>query len=158
MNSKYRDIKIAYLGTPYTHPDLRVREKRTVLADQIAAELMMRGLAVFSPITHGHEVTDHLSETHRISHNFWMEQCLPMVRRSDIFIILPQSGWRESRGLKDEIDCCREYGVPIFVYQDPADIELELLDEEELEFMNWKVIPDNVLDLTNFLDQPTGKL
>ena len=49
-----------YLACPYTHPDEVTRNTRVELASIIAAKLMCEGHVVFSPITHGHYVADHL--------------------------------------------------------------------------------------------------
>lgn len=155
---KYPELKVAYLGTCYTHPDSEERMQRTHNADMVAAELMARGLVVFSPISHGHRVAQTLSEHLVNSHAFWMAQCLPMVRRSDIFVVLPQHGWRTSKGLAEEIQCCVEYGIPIFVYQDSSDKSIEILDQEELEILNYRLLPDDWYNLTTFLNQPTSKL
>ena len=61
-----------YLACPYTHPDEVTRNTRVEFASIIAAKLMCEGHVVFSPITHGHHIADHLPPAKLHSHEFWM--------------------------------------------------------------------------------------
>jgi len=45
-----------YLATPYSHDDPEVMEERFALVTATAAQLMLAGYVVYSPITHGHAV------------------------------------------------------------------------------------------------------
>ena len=53
-----------YLAAPYSDPDSQVRKMRFSRVTEVAAELMNRGLAVFSPVTMGHIVSPR-SPAHR---------------------------------------------------------------------------------------------
>jgi hypothetical protein len=48
--------KIIYLGSPYTHPDPKVREERFEKATRAAAHLVEKGHIVYSPITMTHPI------------------------------------------------------------------------------------------------------
>ena len=104
-----------YLASPYSSPDEVTRNDRVELASSIAARLMEEGYVVFSPITHGHSVADHLHHRNAHSHEFWMGQCLPMLEASDCMMILPIDGWRESRGIAEELAFARSNDIPIFI-------------------------------------------
>ena len=130
-------MKKIYLASPYTSPDPIVRNSRVELASIIAARLMEQGYVVFSPITHGHRVADHLHHRNAHSHEFWMAQCLPMLEASDCMMILPIDGWRESRGIAEELAFARSNDIPIFFWQS-ADPVFEILDDEELSICNYK--------------------
>ena len=130
-------MKKLYLASPYTSPDPIVRNSRVELASIIAARLMEQGYVVFSPITHSHRVADHLHHRNARSHEFWMAQCLPMLEASDCMMILPIDGWRESRGIAEELAFARSNDIPIFFWQS-ADPVFEILDDEELSICNYK--------------------
>ena len=130
-------MKKIYLASPYTSPDPIVRNSRVELASIIAARLMEQGYVVFSPITHSHRVADHLHHRNARSHEFWMAQCLPMLEASDCMMILPIDGWRESRGIAEELAFARSNDIPIFFWQS-ADPVFEILDDEELSICNYK--------------------
>ena len=130
-------MKKLYLASPYTSPDPIVRNSRVELASIIAARLMEQGYVVFSPITHSHRVADHLHHRNARSHEFWMAQCLPMLEALDCMMILPMEGWRESRGIAEELAFARSNDIPIFFWQS-ADPVFEILDDEELSICNYK--------------------
>lgn len=130
-------MKKIYLAAPYTSPDPIVRNSRVELASMIAARLMEQGYGVFSPITHGHRVADHLHHDNLHSHEFWMRQCLPMLKASELLVVLPMEGWRESRGIAEELAFARSNDIPIFIWQS-ADPVFEILDDEELSICNYK--------------------
>ena len=97
--------KIIYLACPYTHPDPVIRNDRAELASLAAANIM-EGFkhAVYSPITHGHRVHEHLQR--KGDHAFWMNQCLPILHRCEELWLLPLEGWDKSRGVEDELKFC----------------------------------------------------
>ena len=106
--------KLIYLAAPYTDPDASVSALRAEQASYAAAMLMSRyGFAVFSPITHGHAVVDHLPLEKAISHDFWMGQCIPVLDRCDELHILRLPGWDRSRGVKYEWDFAVRVHKPI---------------------------------------------
>jgi len=121
-----------YLASPYSSPNSTARNSRVEIASIIAARLMEQGYVVFSPITHGHAVADHLHNKNAHSHEFWMAQCLPMLEACDWLIVLPMDGWRESRGIAAEMEFAKTKGIPTFIWQATAP-EFELLDDEEIE-------------------------
>ena len=130
----------------YTHPDEVTRNTRVELASIIAAKLMCEGHVVFSPITHGHQVADHLPPAKLHSHEFWMAQCLPMLEDCDWMMVVPLHGWRESRGVAEEMAFAKVNRIPTFLWQ-TADPRFELLDDEEIEICQYSIFrPTNLID------------
>lgn len=121
---------LVYLAAPYTDPDPVLRKSRVELANIAAAKLMQEGLVVFSPITHGHSIADHLPPSVLCDHDFWMRQCLPMVERADLLVILPLYDWQHSAGIAKEIFHARKHNVKTFMWNgwlDGADAVLNYL-------------------------------
>lgn len=102
-----------YLACPYTSPDPEVRQTRVEVASVVAAGLAIAGKAVYSPITHGHPMSQHLPGGLLKDHDFWMGQCLPILAAADELWLLPMEGWTESRGVLEEIQFAREHSIPI---------------------------------------------
>jgi len=131
-------VKILYLASPYTSPEPTVRGDRVELASIAAAQLMMQGHCVFSPITHGHHVAAHLTVS--TDHEFWMAQCIPILQLCDALMLLPQEGWRQSRGVAEELAFARVNNIPVYIIQDlPWGFghRLETLPDTELTANGW---------------------
>lgn len=90
-----------YLAGPYSHEDPKVREQRFEALTKRAAELMIDGFTVFSPITHGHAI----AERHDLPLEFewWQNQCLDMLSRATSMVVLRLDGYAESKGVAAEI-------------------------------------------------------
>lgn len=103
--------KIIYLAAPYSHEDPTIRNDRAELASLAAANIM-EGFrhAVYSPITHGHRVHEHLRR--KGDHAFWMNQCLPILHRCEELWLLPLEGWDKSRGVDEELKFCWFNRIP----------------------------------------------
>jgi hypothetical protein len=105
---------IVYLASPYSaqpHRDLA-----DAMACEAAGALMLAGLVVFSPIAHGCAIqrqTPAIRETWR--HGDWMAQCLPVLRLCDALVVLTAPGWRDSRGVAEEIQAAHDHGQPVIM-------------------------------------------
>lgn len=138
---KRKPAGYVYLACPYTSPDPAVQAERVELASIVAARIMLNGFAVYSPITHGHVIAQHLPRSAETGHAFWMDQCLPLVAKADALIVLPMAGWRKSRGVDDELAFAAAQGIRIGMVQSIAypwqdqldkvlDVELKLFGAE----------------------------
>lgn len=103
-------MSYVYLASPYTHPDPAVVEWRVHATRRATALLMMRGLVVFSPIAHTHDLVQFIG---RQSHEFWMAQDIPMLRKAERLMVLCIDGWAESRGVMEEIELAQAAGIPV---------------------------------------------
>src|SRR3990167_9042060 len=92
---------LVYLCSPYTHHDPAVREERYRAAVKKAAELMMAGEHVFSPIAHTHEIGLVLDKP--VDHEFWMRQDKAILRHCSVVKVLMIEGWSESAGISEEV-------------------------------------------------------
>lgn len=102
----------SYLASPYSHPDPKVKEERFIAACKVSAELMLRGKRVFSPIAHSHSIEVHGMEEVKDG-TFWMQQDGPLLYHAAEMIVLMLNGWKESKGVQEEIRICTLINKPI---------------------------------------------
>jgi hypothetical protein len=118
-----------YLAAPYTHPDIVVCNERARYASMACGRLMQKGYSVYSPITHGHALLDHIPARLSQSHAFWMKQCFAMLKHCAVLIVLPIAGWRESRGIEMEMLLAQSLHIPIMMAQDRWMIDKGLMED-----------------------------
>lgn len=109
-------MNLTYLACPYTHQDPKVRDFRRDAADKYAAILAAHHreeFAVFSPISQGPRLEPYLARHLATDHRFWMKQCIGILRHASLMIVLPLHGWRESRGVQEELEFCENNGIPV---------------------------------------------
>lgn len=130
---------ICYLAGPYTSSSEAVRTIREHALTMAAARLMDEGRVVFSPVTHGHQISYHLSTPD--DHDFWMRQCLPLLHAAQELIVLPLAGWQASKGLQAELAFFTEQKRPISVIQwTDFPYYLDPIGDACGHHSNWKVI------------------
>lgn len=136
---------LIYLAQPYTHPDELVRQTRHAAARATAARMMDTGKTVFSPIVHGVGLEQRLAPRNRTNHEFWMRQCLAILRRCEAMYVLPLVGWRDSRGLAEELTLCSMAQIPVTFLADYPGFrhgiwaDLDIPDEAAREARNWEI-------------------
>lgn len=99
-----------YLASPYSHPDVRVRERRFREACSATARLVAAGLNVFSPIVHSHSIAHYGLPS---SWEFWSRIDREFLSRCDVMAVLMLPGWRESVGVQAEIQFAANLGLPV---------------------------------------------
>jgi len=92
--------ELTYLASPYTHPDILVRQIRFEQVTCKAAQLFFAGHFVFSPIAHGHPLTKYDTPS---DWEFWKLYCIKMLQLCDTMTVLMLDGWKESKGVVAEI-------------------------------------------------------
>lgn len=108
-----------YLASPYTHADNVTRSQRFTAAGRAAAYIARMGHVVFSPIVHGWNLETHGLWGVEFSHKFWMRQCAPLLHNSKTMVLLPLQGWKDSKGVAEEIEYCHMTKKQIIEF--PAD-------------------------------------
>jgi hypothetical protein len=103
---------IWYLASPHAHADPVVRRAREVLAARAAAQLMLEGVLVFSPIAHGAQIDQ--EGVAAIPYETWMELDLAVLGSDAVvgLIVLMLPGWETSVGVRREIKKAGERGIP----------------------------------------------
>jgi nucleoside 2-deoxyribosyltransferase len=103
-----------YLAIPYSfNPAYSFR-----IANKVAAKLMSEGHVVFSPISHSHNIADHLPDKLRTDSKWWMEQDLPMIDWCDEVhaVCIGENGSEliaESKGVVEEIEYANKLRKPV---------------------------------------------
>jgi hypothetical protein len=100
---------INYLACPYTHAEEHMHQQRYEQVTAVAAELMRRGHVIYSPITSMH----YLARKLKANEIDWLQHDLAILARCDKLIVLQLDGWRDSVGLKREIEFATEKNIPI---------------------------------------------
>lgn len=101
-----------YLASPYSHDDEKIRESRFDAACKKAAEIMMQGHNVFSPIAHSHHISLHAGNS--FDHEFWLSQDMSFLEHwADEMWILTLPEWSKSKGIAKEILFAQSIGISI---------------------------------------------
>jgi nucleoside 2-deoxyribosyltransferase len=99
-----------YLASPYSDPDIKVRERRFDAVCQAAAYLIRSGKSVYSPIAHTHPICRYgLPGDWR----FWQPHDRQYIEMCDEMAVFMLEGWEESEGIQAEIAIARELGKPV---------------------------------------------
>ena len=117
--SKSSSVKInVYLACPYTHKTEEVMLRRYEQVTAKAAELMIAGYCVFSPISHSHPIARAMPAGYIKDFGFWMYQDLDYIKRgADELWVFALDGWSISKGVLHEITTALEAGVSVKILQ-----------------------------------------
>ena len=108
-------MKKIYLAIPYSHQDPKVREERFELVNKMAARLIEEGYNVLSPISHSHPISLDMDNSNKSE--FWCNLSLEWLVYCDEMHVCCIDGWKESKGVKREIEFAKENNIPI-IYLD----------------------------------------
>lgn len=123
--------ELYYLAGPYSGKE----HQRYMEICLIAARLMFhRGIIVYSPIAHSHQMAQSLSVlgTDWLS---WKQHNDAMMSRCDSLIVAHMDGWDKSKGVGYEIHWFERHGRPIFDLE-PTSLELTKRDRNNPVFQS----------------------
>ncbi|MEX0718072.1 MAG: DUF1937 family protein [Planctomycetaceae bacterium] len=106
-----------YLAAPYSDSDPSVREQRFDAVCRAVAALKRSGIAVFAPIIHGRPLVAHGLPT---DWSCWESFDREFLAGCDELVVLMLDGWRNSRGVREEIRMAGDLGKAVR-FLDPAD-------------------------------------
>ena len=109
--------KIAYLAVPYSSDNWNIKEERFQKVNKVAANLINKGEIIFSPISHTHPI----AKAGKLSGNweYWVEFDRTYLECCYKLYVLMLDGWKESKGVKAEIEIAEELDL-------------------EIEYLNWE--------------------
>lgn len=99
-----------YLASPYSHSNQDIRNMRYYDACYATAALMDQGKFVFSPIVNSHPLTNFGLPD---GWDYWQQFDATMIGKCDELIVLKLEGWKQSRGIKNELKIAKFLGKPI---------------------------------------------
>lgn len=112
-----------YIASPYWHEDYQVRLRRVEQTLLITRSLLRRKMPVFSPIIHGHTLSEvglslataksTILPDIGFSHEDWIAVDFQYLRCCSSMIVLEIDGWRESRGVTMERNFCGQNSIPV---------------------------------------------
>jgi len=110
-DNKNNTVEVSYLAVPYSHPDPAVVQSRVDAIDELASVLISKGHFIFSPISmcHGMAMKYGLPG----DWEFWRKYNTEMMGRCQKLVVLCIDGWKESVGVKAEIEIATEMGLPV---------------------------------------------
>ncbi|MEZ0212408.1 MAG: DUF1937 family protein [Xanthobacteraceae bacterium] len=108
-----------YVATPYTRYEHGLPAAAYDAACATAA-LMRHGISAFSPIAHGHHVSE-AGRLEKLDVGFWERMDAPMVAAAAACVVVKMPGWQTSAGVAHEIDAFRLARKPVF-YMAPGEL------------------------------------
>ena len=109
LSKKSGGTPLVYLAAPYAHADAEVRDVRTRHATDCSAWLMAHGISVFSPLTHGHPISE---ISHIDSYDGWAGVNERLLAACDAVLVLDTRLTAKSLGVRREVDLARDLGIP----------------------------------------------
>src|SRR5882724_687642 len=102
---------LLYLAGPYRHDLENVRIKRFNCLSRAAGRLVNLGYNVYSPISHNHPMTTHVTMSR--DWEFWKRYDTVFLDLSYKLVVLTLEGWDTSIGVTDEIQIARSADMPV---------------------------------------------
>jgi hypothetical protein len=104
-------VELIFISSPYSHKDKEILEDRVSKVSKFAAKLVSDGKVAISPIVYGHTLlTFHDMPS---DWGFWKNYCETFITKCDKMVLLMLDGWKESEGVKGEIEFATKLGIPI---------------------------------------------
>ncbi len=116
-------VELIYLACPFRHADPFVRRKRCAAAHYVAAQLFLKGMHVFSPLTHNEILIDIIQD--KVPGEHWMQFDLTLLAQCKKLYVLKMDGWEKSKGVAREMAFAHANGIQIQEI-DPPDENLIL--------------------------------
>jgi len=114
--------QIVYLASPYTSGTASQRKRRFEMCNTAAAKLIEAGYIVFSPITMTHPIDLLLAKKEQtLGSDYWVKFDEAFMKMCSAIVILCIDGWRESKGVKREIEYFRKNGKKV-EYLEPESV------------------------------------
>ena len=104
-----------YMASPYSkYPDGRRWAAHDAAFATVA--LWRKGLAAYSPVVHGHALTEATGELQPDDQDWWFQTNEPMMAKADALVVAMLDGWDQSEGISREVNYFQQEGKPIFYY------------------------------------------
>jgi hypothetical protein len=112
---------VYYFASPYSDPDPLVKETRYLQTIQASSELVKKGFILIEPIAMSHHQAQRFGLP--TGYDFWKTRDRKFIEISNGVIVLMLDGWKQSKGVQDEIAYARLMHKPIY-YLDPTTLNI----------------------------------
>lgn len=112
---------LIYLAAPFTGRSQKVMQRRHDQTEEFHRHLTHRGLVVYNPLNALKHIP--MPSDHRYNHG------LAVLRHSDLVILLALDGYKESHGVKLEVDLAMKLGIEVFVVGPDQDLNPAFVNE-----------------------------
>lgn len=132
--------EIVYVACPYSDPDSAVQERRFQQVNEFCAGLCRDGLVVFSPISHTHPIAQYGLPK---DWDFWQRFDRAYLAVCSRMIVYCLPGWRESKGVQEEIAVMKEMGKLVELFPDRTQKVDDMLQQlRDAGLSAWDAIDD----------------
>lgn len=106
-------MRLIYLASPFSHPQLSVRKHRRLAAAGILAYYSNTesDISLYSSIVHWGYVEEYYSVP--IHFDYWKHHDFFMISKSNALWVLPIAGWKHSHGVQQEIEYATDLNKPV---------------------------------------------
>lgn len=120
-----------YIANPYNGTKEQ-RSLRAKIAAEVCGKLLKRGIYAWSPIVHNHAMMNEYGDfTLEERRTLILDFDFSLLFASKGMIVLTIDGWKDSYGVKKEIEICQERSIPI-LYLNPSDLDTKYSIEKIL--------------------------
>lgn len=112
-----------YLASPYTHQNKAIEEERYTVTMEVTAILISRGLPIFSPIVHCHPMAQQFDMP--TDAKSWELYNGDFIRKASSMYVLTIAGWKESKGVTQEIILANRLAMPVHYVDRFGHVECE---------------------------------
>lgn len=130
---------VIYLAAPYSSPDPLVEWTRYKTVCRAAAKLMAAGVAVFSPLENSIPAVQ-LGKLD-LDHAGFMKIDKAILARCDELLVLALDGWRESKGVNEELAEAARLRMPYYLVREREIDRLPALSKNSVLYKRSRILP-----------------
>ena len=142
-----RELELVYIAAPYAHENHLVMQLRHEIINRLCGKIINQfNCSIFSPISHGHMINTSMDRGFD-KREYWMKADLKVLSHCSDMFVLMLDGWRESKGVTEELLYCNKNNINVR-YIDPK----LLIGQPEVELIERALIDSETnLDVLQYV-------
>jgi len=116
VDDKYEGF--LYIASPYSKANEQLRQDRYMGICATCAYFIKYDWTVYSPIAHWHPIASRFGLPEGM--DFWRQHDLTMLYASCKMIVAMIQGWKDSDGIKEEIEFAKRRNIPVEYFDTEA--------------------------------------
>jgi hypothetical protein len=118
---------LTLISAPYSASDPSYKAERVRRVAIVVNRLMKEHqINSFSPTLYGLAIIEKSNENLPDTYDFWKTFCVDCVSSVSQVYVLNMEGWKNSGGVKDEIEVAKSLGIPVFLIDE---ISLQIIEQ-----------------------------